>query len=155
MCILVRASAWKFRADVRYDVLTIAIIVIAGIATAVAILGCSHLFERPRLKEAGPGQRNGRPGTHLQAVGSAAGILHRPAARSVVVVVKPVRIDITHGESVGHAFLKLAKHGGVCFRHENRERPPVPGKELSQEIAVLRAVDVDHCSHDITSCLLS
>jgi hypothetical protein len=74
------------------------------------------------------------------ASSSAAGILHRPAARSSVVIVKPVRIDIAHGEPVGHAFLKLAKHGGVCLRHENCERPPVPGEELSQEIAVLRAV---------------
>jgi hypothetical protein len=37
-------------ADVHYDVLTIAIIVIAGIATAIAILWCSHLFERWRQR---------------------------------------------------------------------------------------------------------
>jgi hypothetical protein len=38
--------AMEIPAEVPYDVLTIAIIVIAGIATAIAIIWSSHLFER-------------------------------------------------------------------------------------------------------------
>ena len=38
--------AMETPADVPYDVLTIAIIVTAGIATAIAIIWCSHLFDR-------------------------------------------------------------------------------------------------------------
>ena len=43
-------SAMAIPTDVPYDVPTIAIIVIAGIATAVAILWCAHLFERWRQR---------------------------------------------------------------------------------------------------------
>jgi hypothetical protein len=52
---------------VAMEIPTIAIAVIAGIATAAAILWCFHLFERWRLrrwtghlKEAGPPGRSGR-----------------------------------------------------------------------------------------------
>src|SRR5271165_7109027 len=86
----------------------------------------------------------------LRASGFACGPLHGPAALGSIFI-KLVWVNIAHREPIGHALLKVTQHLGVCLRHEYRDRSSIPGKELSDEIAVLRAVDVDHCGHGTTS----
>jgi hypothetical protein len=55
--------------------------------------------------------------------------------------------NITHREAVGHVLLKIAKHVGLPLGHGYRERSPICGEKLSDEVAVLWTVDLDHCGH--------
>src|SRR5438093_8220207 len=62
-------------------------------------------------------------------------------------------IDIAHREPVGHVLLQIGKHRGIFLGNKDCEGPSISGDKSYDEIAVLRSVDVDHCTHVITRSL--